>query len=242
MNELITIFMEFQQNLNSMIALNLREVSQNNSLELNLIILGIAFIYGVIHAIGPGHGKLLVSSYFLSNGKDYKKAFKLGYMISIVHTISALTITLVTFFILKTMLSKTFNETSAIITKISGFLILGIAIYLIYETFFQKEQEEKVSEKDIKKKEIVLAISAGIIPCPGVMTIVLFSIMVSKLYIGVLSAILMSIGMGFTISLSAILATKIKQVTNKKHNNITKILHIFSIIMISCLGIYLISK
>lgn len=40
--------------------------------------MGIAFVYGLIHAAGPEHGKALVALYFTTNHSDYKVVGKSG--------------------------------------------------------------------------------------------------------------------------------------------------------------------
>ena len=224
-------FIEIQQELNSIIASNFREIANGDSLLPILTILTVAFIYGVVHALGPGHGKLLVSSYFLRSNRSYTQAFKMGYLISLVHTISALTITFLLYYILDVIFSQTFQEVSFYMTKFSGVLIIGVAIYL----FLEHHHEHKNIETH-EKSDLSIAISAGVVPCPGVMTITLFSIIMGELLVGVLSAILMSIGMGLTISLSAILAT-----ATQKHSvsSVSKIFPYIGNVMILFLGIYL---
>ena len=95
-----------QYQLNSYISTTIRSLNDENSFSVSLLILGIAFLYGLVHAIGPGHGKALVAFYFTSNKSSYKKAFKMGYMISVIHAISALIFTFGIFFILKTICPK----------------------------------------------------------------------------------------------------------------------------------------
>jgi len=192
---------KLQHSFNSIIASNFREIESETSFVAIVSIVGISLIYGIIHALGPGHGKTLVASYFISNKKRYREAFKIGYLISIIHAFSALTITLVIYYLLKTVLSRTFHETSIYMMKFSGALIIMVGIYMFFE--HHKQKKEISSTKSI----YALAFFAAIVPCPGVMTVVMFSIMMGKLFVGVLAAILMSIGMGFTISLSAIVAT-----------------------------------
>lgn len=231
LNEILKTFIEIQQQLNSVISSNFREIGDENALIPILTILSIAFIYGVVHALGPGHGKVLVSSYFLRSNRSYKQAFKMGYLISLVHTLSALTITFVLYYILEVIFSQTFQEVSLYMTKISAVLIIGVAIYLFFE-----QHKEHTATNSTEKSDLSIAFSAGVVPCPGVMTITLFSIIMGKLFIGIASAVLMSIGMGLTISLSAIIAT-----ATQKHTS-SKIATIFPYIgnsMILLLGVYL---
>ncbi|MEA3521720.1 MAG: high frequency lysogenization protein HflD [Campylobacterota bacterium] len=203
-----------------------------------MLILGIAFIYGLVHAIGPGHGKALVALYFTSNKSDYVKAFKMGYMISIIHAISALIFTFGIYFILKTMFRKNFNEFSDIAMQISALMIIGVGLYLIYEAYTSRLHVEKKIEKS-SKSEIAVAFSAGVVPCPGVMTIVLFCIVLGQFTLGILAAITMSIGMGLTISLAGIFSIAL----NKKANNFlsekTYILEIIGGSLILLLGLFL---
>ena len=60
-----------------------------------MFLLFIAYMYGVIHALGPGHGKTLVGSYFLSNERSYSKALFISLAIGVVHTFSAFFLTLI---------------------------------------------------------------------------------------------------------------------------------------------------
>ena len=81
--------------------------------------------------------------YFTANKSDYKKAFKMGYLISIIHATSALIFTFGIFFILKTMFRKNFNEFSDIAMQISAVMIIIVGLYLIYEAFKARKEKEK---------------------------------------------------------------------------------------------------
>lgn len=230
-NQILKKFIEIQQQLNAAISSNFREIGDGNSMIPILTILSIAFIYGVVHAMGPGHGKLLVSSYFLRNNRSYKEAFKMGYLISIIHTISALSISFVLYYILEVVFSQTFQEVSFYMTKISALLIIGVGIYL----FFEQHKEHQLSESN-QRSDLSIALGAGVIPCPGVMTIILFSILIGNISVGIAAAILMSAGMGLTISLSAIVARATRGQTPSK---ISKLFPFIGNSMILLLGIYL---
>jgi ABC-type nickel/cobalt efflux system permease component RcnA len=236
-----TLLLELSQILsyfNSEISSLFRELKQEESLSTILLIFAFSIIYGVLHALGPGHGKLLVASYMVNREYSYKKAFKLGYLISTVHAFSALSITLVIYFILEGTITKGFQEATQITTQISGVLIILVALYLFYENF-HTHAEEKL---DNSKTDFGIAFSAGVVPCPGVMTITMFSIIVSQVSVGVISAILMSLGMGFTISIAGILASKVRKESVSKKQNIGKYLSLIGASGILLLGIFLIFK
>jgi nickel/cobalt transporter (NicO) family protein len=232
----------WQYELNKYITVNIRNTEDENGLTASLIVLAIAFLYGLIHAAGPGHGKALVGFYFISNKSSYKEAFKMGYLISIIHAISALIITFSIFFIIQTMFRKNFNEFSQMAMSLSAVMIILVGVYIIYEAY--KDRKLKISNQNIEQKinnksQTAVAVSAGIVPCPGVMTIVLFCIVLNKFMLGVLAAIFMSLGMGLTISLAGIFSIALGKKGAKFIDKKGYILQMISGILIIVLGLFL---
>ncbi len=234
----IQTIVSWQYELNRYISTNIRSLNDDASLSTSLLILGVAFVYGLIHAAGPGHGKALVALYFTANKSDYKKAFKMGYMISIIHAISALLFTFGIFFILKTMFRKNFNELSDIAMLISAVMIMLVGLYLLYEAYRGRKNKEKRVKRS-SKSEFGVAFSAGVVPCPGVMTIVLFCIVLGQYTLGILSAIAMSIGMGLTISLAGIFSIALNKKTGKFLDTKGYILEMIGALLVFMLGVVL---
>lgn len=229
----------WQYELNRTIATNIREINDENYLTIYSLVIGIAFLYGLIHAAGPGHGKALVALYFSKGKGDYKEAFKLGYLISIIHAISAIIITFTLFFILKTMFRQNFNEFSNTAMMISSIMIILVGIYLVYSAIKEKYKpchSEKLPEN---KSKYAVALGVGLVPCPGVMTIVLFCIMLKQFTLGILAAIAMSIGMGLTISVVGILSVLFANKTSTFVNKKAYILEAVSGLLIIILGTFL---
>ena len=238
-NQFINTLIQYQFKINSYISSTIRSINDENTLSSSIIVLGIAFLYGLIHAAGPGHGKALVGFYFSTNKNDYSQAFRLGYLISIIHAISALTLTFGIYFFLDTMFRQNFNYYSKIAMQISAVIIILVGIYIIASSYLARKQKQKTILTN--KSKYTLAFSAGIVPCPGVMTIVLFCIMLEQHLLGVLAAIAMSIGMGFTISIVGILSILFNKKTNSFLENKSFILEIVGGILIFGLGVILLS-
>jgi len=237
-NQFLMYIVKLQYQLNSFIATTIRSLNDNHSLMVYLSIIGIAFLYGLIHAAGPGHGKALVAFYFTSNKSNYKKAFKMGYMISLIHAFSALIFTFGIFFILRTMFRRHFNELSNITMTISAIMIMIVGLYLIYEAYKSKKiKEKKIEAKN--KSAFAVAFSAGVVPCPGVMTIVLFCIVLKHFILGILAAIAMSIGMGLTISLAGILSISLNNKFNGFLTTKGYILEMLGGLLVLLLGVFL---
>jgi len=215
-----------------------------------------AYIYGVIHALGPGHGKTLVASYFLTNERSYSKAFWISASIGIVHTFSAFLLTLSIYYLVDTLLSQFVQDSVYFTTKISALMIMSIAIYLFYTKIkaYKKIKTVSISNfstsqhistcacsacKTEKTTDIGLILSAGIIPCPGTTTIFIFSISLGLYYAGFLAAIVMSLGMSTIIYLSAILSVTLRNKTLQNNSNVKKYLEFGSLGLKFILGIFL---
>lgn len=247
-----------------------------------LFLLFFAYIYGVIHALGPGHGKTLVASYFLSNERSYAKALFVSLAIGVVHTFSAFLLTVVIYFFVNTFLAQFLNDTVYYTTKTSALIIIVIALYLIYQKYkVYKEISKKSSgftfsatphpegasslaltaypkgtsslpltahiatcacsscKVDNNSTDMALIISAGIIPCPGTVTIFIFSLSLGLYYAGFLSAFVMSLGMSTIIFFSAILSVAIRKKTADTNSNLKKYLEYASLLIILILGFIL---
>ena len=90
-----------------------------------------------------------------------------------------------------------------------------------------------------KKSELAVAFSAGIVPCPGVMTIVLFCIVLKQFVLGILAAIAMSIGMGLTISIAGILSIALNKKAGGFLNKKGYILEMMGAALVLMLGVFL---
>jgi ABC-type nickel/cobalt efflux system permease component RcnA len=60
----------------------------------------IAFLYGVFHAIGPGHGKTVIAGYFLGHHAHWGRGIVMASWMAISHVLAAIGIVLVVHFIL----------------------------------------------------------------------------------------------------------------------------------------------
>lgn len=65
------------------------------------ILVGLSFLYGVLHAVGPGHGKAVISSYMLANETTLKRGVLLSFASSMLQAITAIFIIGLTFLVLR---------------------------------------------------------------------------------------------------------------------------------------------
>ena len=56
----------------------------------------IAFGYGIIHTLGPGHGKVVIVSYFVGSGGSLRRGISMGARIAFFHVVSAIGVVVLT--------------------------------------------------------------------------------------------------------------------------------------------------
>jgi ABC-type nickel/cobalt efflux system permease component RcnA len=70
----------------------LRHLKTGSFADSAAILAGISFVYGVLHAVGPGHGKFVVSSYALANDRTIRRGVLLSFMAAFIQALSAIAI------------------------------------------------------------------------------------------------------------------------------------------------------
>lgn len=75
-----------------------RATSSLQSQQKGAFVLGLlmAFSYGVLHTLGPGHGKAVIISYFIGEGGSLRRGLTMGARIAIFHVMSAIVVVLLT--------------------------------------------------------------------------------------------------------------------------------------------------
>lgn len=215
----------FLLSLNERISAIIEKIKNGDSAALAILLI-LSLFYGVIHAVGPGHGKGVVVAYFLARQAKVGLGLRLGFFIAILHASSALLLVTGLFYIIKESLLINMNEAGRYLQIASYLLIFIIGLFLFLHTLMDLLQKKKkittsVPEKNVNVKEKNIwwvALSIGIIPCPGVSMILIFALNLEIIWAGILAAILVSIGMGLTISLFALSAIMAKKALLKAGN------------------------
>ena len=174
------------------------------------VVIFFSFIYGLVHAIGPGHGKFIISSYFLSRKSHYSQAGLSGFIIAFTHGLSAIILISIIFLILKLPILSSLTHTTRIVSMISYALIAGMGIVLLWKAINEirtsnqpEHSHNKIGTKQLSSY-ITISFVTGLIPCPGAATLILFSISANLFFWGILAILAMSFGMGLMISLVAV--------------------------------------
>lgn len=204
-----------QKTLNESLAAITRSLQGSRSLGGLLFVILISLVYGMFHAAGPGHGKTIVSSFFLANDAKLRHSFMIGYLIAVVHALAALTVVLVLYYVIRGLFSTGIEQadhyiqlvTFGIIAALGAFMLLG----RIRGTGHHHAHGNGTGNGLTWRSLFSIAVPAGVIPCPGAVAVILFALSLHMLGVSVLSVVSISIGMGITISVTGALVILAKR-------------------------------
>lgn len=194
--DLVELQLEFRE----MISSSIKSI-KNGEGGLIILILS-ALIYGLLHAAGPGHRKSVLFTIFISNKSKWWEPITAGGISGGIHGICAIVIVYIFSLISRKLLSARVGEASAYIEILSFILLIALSIFFISRKIFKREERDKF---DSKGRYLPAIIATSIFPCPAAVLILILSISLNLFYIGVIGVIFLSMGMGITISLVAVL-------------------------------------
>ncbi|MGL5967755.1 MAG: nickel/cobalt transporter [Kluyvera sp.] len=185
-------------------------------------LLGGAFLYGVLHAIGPGHGKFIVTTYLSTNKESLFAARAVPFIGSLMQGVSAIAFV----FILAIGLNLASGDLSVSrwwIEKISAIMIGLFGVFIIYQAYHNLRPRRPVisslkplhthnaqcgcghhgvgitiAESDWKTRPgVILAIGAR--PCSGAIMILMFANALGMVTWGMVAVMTMALGTGLSI-------------------------------------------
>jgi len=207
-----------QRTLNESLAAMTRSLQGSRTVGGLLLVALISFLYGMFHAAGPGHGKTIVSSYFLANNAKLRHSVAIGYLIAAVHSLTALSVVLVLYYLIRGLFSAGIEQanhyiqlvTFAVIAVLGGFMLVGRIRGRAHHHHVHAAHPDNTPGVTLKSL-VGIAVPAGVIPCPGAVAVILFALSLHMLGVSVLSVVSISVGMGVTISLTGALVILAKQ-------------------------------
>ena len=175
-----------------------------------------SLLYGMVHALGPGHGKVYACAYFLNRPGTIKRGLLLSGLTMLIHVLSGTVLILVGALVLKTSGAMTLENAGVVLERVSYGLLAGLGVFLAGHTIMQLRAKtiystDRCPDPSDNQSLIVAALAVGIVPCPGAAMILLFSLTLGILPAGLGAMICIAAGMSFTTGLFAILTIVLKQ-------------------------------
>jgi len=223
-------FVKAQKAMNAYLSNKITEIKNNYSTISVIIILLISIVYGAFHALGPGHGKVIISSYILRENISIRQTVLLSAIVAVTHVFSALILGVIFGLISNLRIIENQETTRRFSMLLSGILIIIIGAYLTVRSIKHKEcscAEIQTDNKTPRWRLLLLGFSAGIVPCPVSLAIVIFGIYIQAFHFVLIAIIGISLGTAVTIFVLAFFVIKIKKgalnITEKRSKKAARI-------------------
>lgn len=167
-------------------------------------VLGLTFLYGILHAAGPGHRKTVIFSLILTRKVRWYEPLLVSFISAAIHGGTAVILIVLFQFVFDRIQSVVIQNVSAWMEGISFILLMVLSLFFLVREAMELKKGKKKTEESVSLYGTIAITSA--FPCPGVIMIMTFSAVLGVLKTGILSVITLSAGMGLTISLAAYLA------------------------------------
>jgi len=199
--------------------------------------IGLAFVYGMSHALMPGHGKAITAAFLVGNRGTIKDAILLGVTVTCTHTVAVFALGLAA-----EVATYTIRRDRVIwwLELVSAFLIIGLGLFIFlrhlvalargteaghghvhfvgghhhhhhdhdHEHSHAHDHAHEKGERPGLWQIIYLGITGGMIPCPTGLVIVSVSFQAHLLGFGLFLAAVFSLGMACVLVAIGILTVK----------------------------------
>ena len=189
------------------------------------LLLGFAFLYGVFHTLLPGHQKAVIGAYFISENARYGQGFLAGALFALFHAISAIAVLLVIRLALHFTAGQSLSQATNLTQLGSAwgiFAVAGILFILKLRDipelrrqttlgqmrrrlgFDLHERLETAFEPVPWKRFLPFLFFAALLPCPGTLLVLLFSLSLGALGLGLAAVAAITLGMAATLTVLAL--------------------------------------
>jgi len=197
----------FNRTVNKEVQRHMTAVRDDGTLGPLLLALAAAFGYGALHVAGPGHGKVVVASYFLSRDASIGRGMLMGGRIALVHVIAAVVVVILADLLLRATLGTAPGGVPGV-RLVSYGAIATIGLWMLVQSVRRSmglaaphaHGDACAHGHGHGRTEGLLALGVGLVPCTGAVLIMLYAIANNILLAGVLLVAAISLGMALTLS------------------------------------------
>lgn len=166
-------------------------------------VLGVAFAYGLLHALGPGHRKTVVFSLYLARNAPPWEPAGTGALLALLHAGAAVVVLLC----LRGVSGAISGRADNIGVYMEGsayLLLIAVALYLVVKAIRDLARGDDRGKGGASGLGTILL--TGIYPCPGAILVLVLSLSLDIVGLGVLAVLSMSLGMTIPIVAAGYLA------------------------------------
>jgi nickel/cobalt exporter len=210
--ELARFSSDYQRRIQQSLSTSLSDIKSGSGSLALWTLVAVCFGYGVVHTLGPGHGKAVVVAYFLDSTRPraWIEGVLAGSWIAFTHTLAALLLAggLKTFAVVGLFGAlrevRNVEIVSYTLILLIGFwrLWAGISGHL-HEHGHDGDHHHDHDHQHPARRTLagwLLLTAAGIAPCAGALVVILLSLALGVLWAGVIGVIAIALGMAITLA------------------------------------------
>ncbi|MEP8767351.1 nickel/cobalt transporter [Enterobacter roggenkampii] len=241
----------WQREVNQQMSGLLKAVAENPA-KAGGSLLAFSFVYGVLHALGPGHGKIVITTWLATHPSKLKSSIGLTLASSLLQGGVAIALVVVVLSLLELparqlhMSSFWLEKGSYALVGVLGLILCWRALKklcaLLKKPTFKSftphhvhdehcgcghqhlPTQEQLQNGDDWRARLMIILSMGMRPCSGAIMVLLFSKIIGVFGWGMLSALAMAAGTSLTISSLALLVHSFRQLAVKLSGSKTPVL------------------
>jgi nickel/cobalt transporter (NicO) family protein len=233
-----------------------------------VLLLLLAFGWGALHAISPGHGKAMVAAYLVGTRGTSRDAVVLGLTVTVTHTIGVFALGVVTLALSAYILPA---DLYPWLNLASGLLVVGVGAMVLRSRLRARRAPAAHAHHDhdhgaahdhghshgpggghhhhhhpaadgegvSRRGLLAMGVSAGLIPCPSALVVLLAAIAQHQIGLGLVLIVAFSAGLAATLTGLGILVVHAGRVTSRVDTSgrVFRALPALSAVLILCVGL-----
>ena len=196
---LLVQFARLQRRLTETLSRQVRRVRRGETgAVVTLLLLSLA--YGVLHAVGPGHGKAVIASVFLGRDARVTRGIGIGFLISLLQVLTSIVAVAVLALIFRHS-SLAVSAEAVWVEVVSYALVALLGLSMTWAAVRRSAPHAHgTGAPDGGRTLPGLVLAAGLTPCPSGIIVLLFALANGILGVGIEACLVMAAGMGVTVS------------------------------------------
>lgn len=157
-------------------------------------VLPLGVVFGAVHALTPGHGKMVLTSYLLGSGLAAARATLVAILMAATHISSAVVLALLG----APLVTRAFIGVGRApsLEMISRGMLVAIGVWLVFRAFRRRPH--------VHGEGPAVSLAAGLVPCPLTLFVMIYSLARGVPEAGLTFAAAMLIGVASTLAILAL--------------------------------------
>ena len=214
------------------------------------ILLGACVLLGALHALTPGHGKAMLAAYLVGGQGTPRQAVTLGVVITFTHTAAVLALGGAVLAAGDNVLP---HAVVPMLTITAGAVVLVLGLRLARRRWTNIRQaghhdhhhahdhaHAPVSESTSLRSVATMGVSAGVIPCPEALSVLLLAIGLNRAALGMVMIVAFSVGLAAVlVGLGLLLVTatpRLSGLSSRRSGWLTTRIPLISAVIVATLG------